>query len=58
MAKMLGRTWKNDTSPNRAPSYSCGCCQVKFGYSRGKNRRQERRYLRRVEKRNVSKEIF
>jgi hypothetical protein len=58
MAKMLGKTWKYDTAHDRAPNYSCGCCQVKFGYSRGKGRKQERRYLRRIEKRSVRKEIF
>ena len=58
MARMLGKTWKHETAHDRSPNYSCGCCQVEFGYSRGKSKRRERRYLRRIEKRNIKKEIF
>lgn len=56
--RMLGKTWKPFKMPGRAPCSCMDCDQVGWTSGGGKNKREGRRYLRRLDKRNFQQGLL
>lgn len=57
--KMLGRTWKPwKLSPGRKPCGCIDCDQIGWNTGGGKNKREGRRYLRRLDRRNFKQGLM